>query len=269
MQLNILFDNLTIFSVLKMIFIQRSYRVVYLYTNSTTKLDNDLSTKITTLAHQYLMPISLLTVDQIRVVRSKCEEPILNVVFAENVSSANELDQLNKHLRPNEVNLILLNAWNITENRVNLKALIKFDKKLLIMSNRFMASIDRFRFHGIHSIPLESFNKKSTEIFVNNFFSENVRMNGMDLNIFMQHLPPESSVTAVDEHEILTGPDGSLSELLVKSLGASPNFWTDIGIMYPLYKEWRRNPMVAKRLHYRDYHKEILTNNVISNVNRT
>lgn len=270
MQLNFLFDNLTIFSVLKIIFIHRSYRVLNLYATSTTELENDFSTKITELSHQYLVPVSVTTFDRISINRSKCEEPILNIVFMNNLSSTtDELEQLKKHLRPNEFNLILITAWNKTENQINFEQLMNFDKKLLIMSNSFIASVDRFNFNRIYSIPLQPFDKNATKKFLYDLFVDKVDMNGTKVNIFMQHLPPESMVSATDEGEIFNGPDGCLSELLMKSLKANPNFWSDIGVMYPSYREWKNDPLVAPRLHYRKYHKEILTSNFISSVNRT
>lgn len=264
---NFLFDNLTIFSVLRIILVHRSYRVLHLYPVSTTELENDFSTKISQLSNKQMIPISIMSIDQIPINRSKCEEPVLNVVLVNNLSSISELHQLDAHLRPNEMNIILLTSYNTTADQVNFEPLTNLNKKLIIMSNRFIASIDQFHFDRIYSIPLQPFDSKATKHFIYNLFSG--KMNGTTINIFMQHFPPKSSVTASSGGEIFTGPDGCLSELLVNFLNATPNYWSDIGFMYPSYKDWAKDPLVAPRLYYRDYHSEVVTSNFISSFNRT
>lgn len=264
---NFLFDNLTIFSVLRIIFVHRSYRVLHLYPVSTTDLGNDFSTKISQLSNKQMIPITVTSIDQIPTNRSECEEPVLNVVLVNNLSFTGELHQLNKHLRPNEMNIVLLTSYNTTVDQVNLKPVMELHKKFIIMSNRFIASIDQFHFDRIYSIPLQPFDMNSTKRFIYNLSAG--KMNGTTMNIFMQHLPPKSSVTANIGGEIFAGPDGRLSELLMKFLNATPNYWSDIGLMYPKYKDWAKDPLVASRLYYRDYHSEVLTSNLISSFNRT
>lgn len=270
MESNFLFNNLTIFSVLKLIFTQRYYRVLYLYATTTSELKTDFSSKISELSNNYTIPISVMAFDhQIPINRSECEEPILNVILVNNLSSMNQIDRITKDLRPNEVNLILLPSYNKTAYQVNFKPWIKSNKKLLIMSHRFIAAINQFHFNQINSIPLQPFDIKATKRFIFDFFSEKVTMNGSKINIFMQHLPPKSAVSTSARGDILTGPDGCLSELLVKFLKASPNFWSDIGIMYPSFRDWINDPLVAPRLYYSEYHKEVETSNFISSYNRT
>lgn len=269
MQLNFPLDNLTIFSVLKIIFIQRSYRVLHLYNSLNNELENDFSSKITAMSHQNFIPMRLTTFDRIRQTRSEVEEPTLNILLMRSLSSVADSDKLNVHLRPNEVNLILLTAWNTTENQVDFERLAKSGNKFLIITNEFISSTNRLISNQIYSIPLQPFDEKSTERFIVNLFSGKVKLKGMDINIFMQHLPPKSMVTATDVGVSFTGPDGCLAQFLAKSLGAVPHFWSDIGILYPLYKEWINDPMVAPRLHYRNFHKEIVTRNLISSVNHT
>lgn len=270
MESNFLFNNFTIFSVLKLIFTQRCYRVLYLYAATTSELKTDFSSKISELSNNYTIPICVMAFDhQMPINRSKCEEPILNVILVNNLSSMNEIDRITKDLRPNEVNLILLPSYNKTANQVNFKPWIKSNKKLMIMSNGFIAAINKFYFNQIDSIPLQPLDMKATKRFIFDFFSEKVTMNGAKINVFMQHLPPKSTVTASAGGDISTGPDGCLSELLVKFLKASPNFWSDIGIMYPSFRDWIKNPLVAPRLYYSKYHKETVTSNFISSFNRT
>lgn len=269
MESNFLFNNLTIFSVLRLIFTQRSFRVLYLYAASTNVLRHDFSNGISELSNNYMIPISVLNFDQILLNRNKCEEPIISVILVYNLSSVVETGQFKKHLRPNELNLILLTSYNITEDEVNFKPWVKSDKRVIIMSNRFTVSINQFYFNEIQSISLQPFNAKVTQLFVNNLFSKKVVMNGAKINIFMQHLPPKSSVSASVRGDIFTGPDGCLSELLISYLEASPNFGSDIGVMYPSFREWKNDPLVQNRLHYRKYHKEVATRNIISTFNQT
>ncbi|KAJ6640547.1 CD9 antigen [Pseudolycoriella hygida] len=202
--------------------------------------------------------------------RSKCEEPILNVVLVNNVSSITDIVQLIKHLHPNEVSLImLLRSNDITENQINLKQLIKSEKKVIIMSNKFIASTNHLHSNQIFSIPLVPFDMNATQRFLADFFIKKLHLNGSTINIFMQHLPPKSSVTASKIGDLFTGPDGLLTELLTKYIKAIPTFWSDIGVMYPSFREWKNDPLVTERLHYREYHKHVLTNNSICSFNRT
>lgn len=269
MESNFLFNNLTIFSVLRLIFTHQSYRVLYLYAASTAELRYDFSSKISELSNNYMIPTSVMAFDQMPINRSKCEEPILNVILVNNLWSMDEIGQLTKCLRPNEVNLILLTSYNQTANQVNFKPWIKSDKKMLIMSNRFIASINQFHFDQIYSIPLQPLDMKAMKRFLFDFFSKKVTMNSAKINIFMQHLPPKSAVSASTRGDISTGPDGCLSELLMKFLKASPNFWSDIGVMYPSFRDWANDPLVAHSLHYREFYKEVDTSNFISSFNRT
>lgn len=270
MESNLQFDNLTIFSVMRLIFTHRAYRMLYLYAASTTVLTNDFSNKISELSNNYTIPISVMSFNQIPLNRSKCEGPIVNVMLVNNLSTSGEIGQFKPHLRPNEVNLILLTSYNKMVSQVNFKPWMKSDKKVLIMSNRFLVSINQFRFDQIRWIPLQPFNVKATKRFIHDIFTEKGgTMNGTKINIFMQHLPPKSAVSASKHGDIFTGPDGCLSELLVKFLNVSPTFWSDIGVMYPSFREWAKDPLVAQRMHYREYHEEVVTSNSIAIFNRT
>lgn len=268
MAFNILFNNLTIFSVLRLVLINRSYRVLNLYAASTAELKSDFSTEILELSNHYMIPTSVMTFDHIPTNRSKCEETIINVVLVKNESSMNGIGEVKKYLRPNAVNVILLTSYNATANQVYFKPWMKTGLKLLILSNEFMASMNQFFFGQFNLIPLQPFDIKATQNFISDLFSGKASMNGTTINIFMQHRPPKSMVSASDEGDVFTGPDGYLSQLLMEFFKVTPIFWSDIGVVYPSFRDWKNDPLVAPRLHYRDYHKEVETRNFITDFNR-
>lgn len=261
---NLLLQNLTIFSVFEVILIRESYRTMYLYTTSDSVFSHDVLSTLSELSHKAMIPVSVMSINQDPIKRSRTEEPILNVFLAENLSSTDEQLQINKHLYPKEINLISLATGNETANEINFELWMNFGKKLLIVSNRFIAALSpSIRLKRIHSLPIDT---TTTTNLVNHFISE--PLDGTYVNVFMQHLPSESAVTAAITGYMFTGPDGSLTELLIKSLNATADFWSDIGVMYPSFREWKYNPMVAPRLHYQYYHKEVYTSNFITSCER-
>lgn len=268
MELNILFNNFTIFSVLKLILTNRYYRVLYLYATSTAELSTDFSSKISELSSQYMIPTSVMIYNKIPLDRSKCEESILSIVLMNNSTDLTEISRLKKYLRPSEVNLVILTS-NITMKEANFNLWMKSGLRVLILSNAFIASINQFHLNQIYKVSLQPLHIQDIQQFVYKYFSNKVDMNRTEINIFMQHLPPKASVAASDNGDIFTGPDGCLSELLVKLLKAKPKYWSDIGIMYPSFRKWINDPLVAPRSYYRRFHSEANTKNFISSFNET
>lgn len=259
----VLFSNSTILSILKLILTYQEYRIAYMY---AIDLANDVSFKI---------PVKLMDLGKISgkseiFVRRWIEEPTLNVLVM-NKSSDSQWIQVNRNLQPNDVTLIVFTALNSNENKTHFQSWMKLSMKVLIIWGTSLIAVNQFNINQIDTISIYPYNERVTQRFVEDYLKESKNGKGSKLTFFMQHIPPHSSVGPIygSDNYTFNGPDGVISDLLVKALNVSSVFVSDIARVYPFFVEWKKSPQkIARGIYYR-YHKEATTSNFITKFNAT
>lgn len=265
----LLFSNSTILTILKLILSYQDYRIAYIY---AIDLTTDVSSKIPEIVGNHMVPVTVMDLGKISskpeiFVRKLTEEPTLNVLVMKNSSNI-QWKQVKNILQPNDVTIILFTAPNSNENEMKFNSWLKLSIKVMIIRGRSLIAVNINR---IDNITIYAYDDIVTQRFVQDYLTENKDGSGSKMTVFMQHIPPHSSVSLIygSDGYTFNGPDGIVSELLVKALNVSSVFVTDIALVYPSFVNWKKSPQKQARAHFRLYHKEAYTSNIITKFNVT
>lgn len=261
------FENLTIVSAIQTIFVQQDYRAINFFSEDR---HDELSNKMMQIASDSFIPISHYVFAGTKVKRMKREEPILNVVLINSLNNnETNLSLLRDNIFADDVTIVLPSQIFDENEEFTVKMWMTLSTKVLILTRKL--SIFFTTFDGGHTseISLTPFDPISTRNLIESHFSTAYSMRQQrNVSIFFQYDPPRSSVSAIGHDLVLIGPDGSIAEVLAKSLKMKPIFSSDIALIYPTYEEWRDDPVVAPRMHYLFFYTKVLTKNIVKIFNK-
>lgn len=260
----IVINNMTIFSILKIILTYQDYRIAYIYTTDITK---DISTKISEITWNHMVPVALRDLNKTeKFVKKKTEEQTLNVFAISNSSDIHCITRVKNYLQPNDVTVIFFNSTNSNMDQKKFQHWMKSNMKIFILWKTFLISVNQFDVDEMDKISIHPYNITATQRFIEDYLRDNRNAKGAEMTVFMHHFPPKSSVGPLIDSDDYTfnGPDGVVADVLFKTLNVNATYVTDVGLKFPPFKTWKQNPTIATRLHLYGYHKEATTSNVIS-----
>lgn len=263
-----LLGELTILSILKLILTCQDYRLAYIY---DANLTNEFSSKILELVWNQMVPVSLVDLEKKEIFfRRHIEEQTLNVFVINELSDIPDIED-NKFLSPNDVTVILFITPIAYLDEAKFHSWMKISIKVMILSKTFLLAVNQFSAIEIEKISIHPYDDIATQRFVQSYLAESKGARGSTMTIFMQHIPPHSSVGPVfgTDNYSFNGPDGVITDALCKALNVNPTFVSDVAIVYPFFWNWKKSPQKLSHLHYYLYHKEATTSNIISKFNAT
>ncbi|KAJ6646286.1 hypothetical protein Bhyg_01497, partial [Pseudolycoriella hygida] len=81
------------------------------------------------------------------------------------------------------------------------------------------------------------------------------------ITMFLQQTPPRACLTPHGTNFTFIGPDGTLAEILAKSLKLPPIICTDVAQTHPDYEKLMDNPTTASIVHFRLFYKKSVVKN--------
>lgn len=257
-----LVGNLTMFSVIEIIFVQQDYRTINFFSEEH---HNELSNKMMQIASNSFRPINHFVLGKINTNRIKCEEPILNVVVLNYMNNETNISLVKDNIFPDDVTIILP-SQNYVENA---ERWMNLSTKVVMLTKNLSMFFNTFEGANMSKISLSPFDPDLTRHLMQKIFSvEYYLRQKSSLSIFFQFFPPKSSIGQSAQDFILIGPDGSIAETLAKWLRVKPIFCSDIALTYPAYEKWMDDPVIAPRMHYQFFYTKVLTKNIVKIFNK-
>lgn len=263
-----LFGNLSVFSVLEMIFVQQDYRTINFL--SDEQHGEDSMDKMTQIASNFFKPISLSVLgDQTNArLRIGREQPILNVVVLKHLNNETNISRLRENILADDVTVVLSVRYDEYEN-FDVKRWMNLSMKVIILTRNLAIFFNSFESEHTAIINLSPFDPAATRNEIQKFFSEEfVVSRSSNVSIFFQFLPPRANVGQEGKNLILNGPDGTLAEILATWLKVEPIFCSDIALTYPAYEKWLDDPVIGPRLHFQFYYTKVMTKNFVKIFNK-
>ncbi len=258
-----LLGNLTLFSVMEILFVQQDYRTINFLT------EGDRHNEMMQIASKSLIPISHFVIGELNPGRSRSEAPILNVVVPDHLKNGTIADLVRGNIFPDDVTLILPSqSYNENED-IQIKMWMNLSTKVLLLTTNLTLFYNTFEHVPSSKINLFPFDPISSRNSIENVFStEYFSRQQRNFTVFFQFFPPRSSVGTFGQDFILIGPDGSLASIIVKWLKVKPVFCSDLALSYPDYENWGDNPVISSRMHYQYYYPKVMTKNILKVFNR-
>lgn len=244
--------NLTVVSIIQLIFIYQNYRTVNFYSDCSK---NEVFNEIIKIASGSLKAVQHMNIDAISMTESSYDEPVLNILLV------NDLEYLVE--RSLFGTTVILSLYQNDVLNYTLTSKLKVSSQVILLTNFHLYTLNNFVETKLNKLSLANVNLAIINRFLGTFFSiEGVR--GSDLTIFTQFSPPKSELTQIGNNYCMIGPDGVVVDLLVKWLNITPTFSSSVGIKHPKYKDWLNSSRLSLRLHYQQYHSAVLTKNVVT-----
>lgn len=260
--------NLTIFSsIVQILFVQQDYRTINFLTES---YDKELSNRIMRIASDSLKPISNFVIGKTNTGRKKLEEPILNVVVPNNISNEHTVKSLRQNIFPDDVTLVISHQ-NV--NDADMERWLNLSIKVILLSENLTILFNTFENAQNLKINLFPFDSDSTRNSIATAFStkeQSIQFQGENFYILFQYVPPGCvySLTGELSKYLVTGPDASLTETLLKRLNVNPKLSHNVQLPKKYYEDYRNKTNWLLKS-YEQYYPNVMTNVFIRYSNKT
>lgn len=262
-------DNLSYFSIFKIIFLHQSYESLSIYSDQSFRnLYGDRINEVFPPEFKFI-PKFFYDINACDTNPRKCEHKQHNFSNKLNIFYMIQSIRITEHHISNDENTVFISNYDVTpEINFGINASKWTRNKILFITKSKISFIKHQKNEFVlESKPIDSNQSIIAEIIQNTFYTNSYNMHGSDLIIFFRLMVPLSCFAYFGGNHFIYGPDGFLTEQISKILNASKNIVTDIGIQYPDYPEWFTKPEI-KRYSALDFHKELVTTNYVSKLNQ-
>ncbi|KAJ6646287.1 hypothetical protein Bhyg_01498, partial [Pseudolycoriella hygida] len=254
-QENVLPDDVTIIlpgrnydENLDIIFVQQDYRLINFWSGGE---ENELTNNMIKIACDSLQPFSHFVFGHRNNRRRNYEGPVLNVLNLDCVKNDADVSFVQENVLPDDVTIILPGR-NYDEN---LDVILQrwIGSTTLVLTRNLTIHKNTFK------LNLYSFDANSAGNVIRKLLSaEHFLSEKNNITVFFQQTPPRTCLTPYETKFTFSGPDGSLAQILAKSLKLTPIICTDIAQTHPEYETWMDEPAIASRVHFRLFYKKSL-----------